>query len=128
MASTKPVFMKLGLKPIHRATTLRVPGDVKLGRPLAGVKFEKSFRGEFDFVLGFYESKKALAIDLAKIRKALAPSGMAWVCWKKGGVTELDRETIWSSGEAAGLESVSSCAIDDSWSAMKLMFPKSQRS
>lgn len=125
IASTKPVFRKLGLKPAHRATTLGVPSGVNLGK--APAKFEKSFRGEFDFVLGFYESKKALEADLAKIRKALTPSGMAWVCWRKGGVTELSREVIWSSGEAVGLESVASCAIDDDWSALKLMFPKSQR-
>jgi hypothetical protein len=126
MASTKPVFQKLGLKPVHRATTMHVPAAVKLGKSPA--EFEKSFRGQFDFVLGFYESKKVLEADLAKIRKALTPSGMAWACWKKGGVTELSRETIWASGEKFGLESVASCAIDDSWSAMKLMFPKSQRS
>jgi hypothetical protein len=125
MASTKPVFQKLGLKPAHRAATLRVPRDVKLGKSPA--KFEKSFRGEFDFILGFYESKKTLEADLAKIRKTLTPSGMAWVCWRKGGVTELSREVIWASGEAVGLESVASCAIDDAWSALKLMFPKSQR-
>jgi hypothetical protein len=125
--STKPVFQKLGLKPAHRATILSVPPDVKLGKTPAGAKFEKSFRGEFDFVLGFYESQKALEADLAKARKALTPSGMAWVCWRKGGVTELSRETIWAAGEKAGLESVASCAIDDAWSALKLMFPKSQR-
>ncbi len=126
LTSTKPVFQKLGLKPSHRATTLRIPSDVKLGT--APAKFEKSFRGEFDFVVGFYESKKMLEADLAKIRKALMPSGMAWVCWRKGGVTELSREVIWAAGEAVGLESVASCAIDDDWSALKLMFPKSQRS
>jgi hypothetical protein len=125
MASTKPVFQKLGLKPVHRAATMHVPAAVKLGK--SPVEFEKSFRGEFDFVLGLYESKKALEADLVRIRKALTPSGMAWACWKKGGVTELTREIIWSSGETVGLESVSSCAIDDDWSAMKLMFPKSRR-
>jgi hypothetical protein len=83
-ASTKPVFQKLGLKTVHRAAILGMP---------SGVKLENSFRGEFDFVLG-------------KRRKALTPSGMAWVCWRKGGVTDLSRETIRASGEAVGLESV----------------------
>ena len=129
MASTKPVFQKLGLKPTHRAAKLRVPADAakSLGAVPAGCRFEARLSGAFDFILAFYESQKEFDSELPKLKKSLAKSGMAWVCWRKGNVTDVSRDTIAAEVASVGLETVSSCAIDDHWSALKLMYPKDQR-
>jgi len=129
MPSTKPVYQKLGLKPSHQAVHLHVPGDVRkaLGNLPSGCRVGEDLDTGTDFVLGFYEAAKVLTTDLPRIRKALQPSGMAWVCWKKGNVTDLSRDSIAAAAEKAGLEGVASCSIDDSWSALKLMYPKDQR-
>jgi hypothetical protein len=128
-ASTKPVYQKLGLKPAHRACLLRLPAgmDKKLGKAPEGVTFAKTLSGELDLVLGFYETAKALKGDLPKLHKTLASSGAAWACWRKGNVTDLSRDLIAALADEAGLEGVASCAIDDDWSALKLMRPKSER-
>ena len=86
-----------------------------------------SLAGEVDFLLGFYEEQKALRADIAKIKRSMAPSGMAWVCWRKGNRTDLSRDVIHAMAEDLGLETVSSVSIDEDWSALKLMFPKAQR-
>jgi predicted DNA-binding ArsR family transcriptional regulator len=130
MLSNKPVYLKLGLKPSHRALKINhVPSHVEkdLGMPPEGVKFEKSLAGEYDFIIGFYESIDDLKGDLERAKKILKKSGMVWVCWRKGNVTELSRDVIWKIGEDFGLESVSSCSINDVWSALKFMYPKDQR-
>ena len=129
MPSAKPVYQKLGLKPTHRALRLSVPKSILpvLGPAPEGATFARSATGSFDFILGFYESIKELKADLTKISKCLAPKGMVWVGWRKGNVTDLSRDLIHELVGNYGLEAVSSCAIDDDWSALKLMFPKANR-
>jgi hypothetical protein len=129
-ASSKPVAQKLGINPGNRIAILnsprgytsilsKVPRDVSLTTRLAGEPF--------DIVQGFYGTQRALKADIAKLKKAIHPGGKIWICWKKGNVTDLSRDSIWAIGDKAGLASVASCAIDDEWSALKLMLPKSQR-
>jgi len=129
MASAKPVFQKHGLKPAHRAAKLYVPTDAakSLGPVPAEYKLGSALSGQFDFILSFYEARKAFETELPKLKAALKKSGMAWVCWRKGNVTDLNRDSIAVLVESSGLETVSSCAIDDNWSALKLMYPKDQR-
>src|SRR5437773_1421522 len=126
--STKPLIQKLGLKSNHKVVFLNVPKAVTpvLKTP-QDIQISNRLSGEFDFLLGFYDSSEKLKADLSKVSKSLSKSGMAWVCWKKGNLTELSRDSIWRLAKSAGLEGVSSCAIDNKWSALKLMFPKNKR-
>lgn len=127
--STKPVLQKLGLKPTHRAAVLRAPKGAAeaLGKPPKGFAFAAKLGKGMDFVVSFYESEKQLVTDLPKLKRAIAPLGMAWVCWRKGNVTDLGRDSIAALGEDAGLEGVSSVSVSADWSALKLMHPKSKR-
>ena len=126
--STKPVIQKLGLKSNRKAVFLNIPKEVApVLKTAKDIQISNRLSGEFDFLLGFYDSSEKLNADLSQVSKSLSKSGMAWVCWKKGNVTDLSRDTIWRMAKSAGLEGVSSCAIDNDWSALKLMFPKDKR-
>jgi hypothetical protein len=127
--STKPVAQKLGMKADHRAILVGAPKgfEKSLGKLPAGLSLQKRLSGEFDFITAFFESQKELAGALPRLRKGLRKSGMLWICWRKGGVTDLSRDTIWPLAEKHGLDGVSSVAIDEKWSALKLMYPKAQR-
>ena len=126
--STKPIIQKLGLKSTHKAVFLNIPKEVAPALETANdIKISNRLSGEFDFLLGFYDSSEKLKIDLSKISKSLSKSGIAWVCWQKGNVTDLSRDSIWRLAQGAGLVGVSSCSIDKNWSALKLMFPKDKR-
>ena len=126
--STKPLVQKLGLKPNHKAVFLNIPNEVApLLKEAKDTQISNRFSGEFDFLLGFYDSSEKIKADLGKVSKSLSKSGMAWVCWKKGNVTDLSRDSIWRLAQGAGLVGVSSCSIDKNWSALKLMFPKDKR-
>src|SRR6266536_609657 len=101
--SSKPVVQKLGLKPNHKAIFLHIPKEIsKLVTPPKGVKPLSKFSGKVDFILGFYESAKELKNDLSKIPKILVKNGIAWICWRKGNVTDLHRDSIWSLAKDAG--------------------------
>jgi 23S rRNA A2030 N6-methylase RlmJ len=129
-ASKQTVAKKLGIKPGHRIAVLyspkgytsilaKLPPQVSLTTRLAG--------DPFDIIQGFYEDERSLKADLRKFRKAIYPWGKVWICWRKGNVTELNRDSIMELCEGVKLDSVASCAIDDEWSALKLMLPKTER-
>lgn len=130
VASKRPVIEKLGIKSGNRVAVLyspkgytailaKLPSDVILTTRLAGEPF--------DLIQGFYEDQRSLKADLRKIKKSIQSSGKVWICWKKGSVSDLNRDIIWKLGDNVGLDSVACCAINDEWSAMKLMLPKSER-
>jgi len=126
--STKPVIQKLGLKSNRKAVFLNIPKEVApVLKTAKDIQISNRLSGEFDFSLGFYDSAQKLKADLSKIQKNLSQSGMAWVCWQKGNVIDLSRDSIWRLAQRAGLTGVSSCAIDKNWSALKLMFSKDER-
>lgn len=125
-ASSKPVLVKLGWKPEHETAMLRVPSDqrnhfreAKGARPVLGKVV--------DFVVAFYQDQGPLKQDLAKVKKALSNQGMFWVCWPKGNVTTLNRDVIAGIAQRAELEAVANVSIDDEWSALRLMHPKTER-
>jgi hypothetical protein len=128
--SKMPVLRKLGIKAHHRIAILNSPKGYTsiLAKLPPGVSLTTRLAGEpFDLVQGFYENQKDLRADLSKLKRAIHPGGKIWICWRKGNVTNLSRDIIWHMGEKVGLDSVASCAIDENWSALKLMFPKSER-
>ncbi|MGE0632478.1 MAG: hypothetical protein AB7O96_08730 [Pseudobdellovibrionaceae bacterium] len=129
-ASKSLVAKKLGIKPGNRIAVLHSPKGYTsiLAKLPAEVSMTTRLAGEhFDIVQGFYEDQKSLKADLRKIKKSILPSGKVWICWRKGNVTDLSRDAIWEMGNEIGLDAIASCAIDDNWSAMKLMLPKKQR-
>jgi hypothetical protein len=128
--SQRPIAGKLGIKSGNRVAILHAPKGYTsaLGKIPADASLATRLAGEpFDLVQAFYEDQRSLKADLPKLKKAIHSSGKIWVCWRKGNVTDLSRDSIWAIGNEVGLESVASVAIDDDWSALKLMFAKSKR-
>lgn len=127
--SSCPIVEKLGLKPGFRALMLNVPENLRkqLEKVPTGTKLESRLTGEFDFIHCFFESEKEFVKQLSKLKQSLKKSGMLWVSWRKGNATDLSRDSIRALAEKNGIETVSSCALDDDWSALKLMYPKSLR-
>ncbi|MBI3554762.1 MAG: DUF4287 domain-containing protein [Deltaproteobacteria bacterium] len=129
-SSNRPIAQKLGIKTGNRIAVLYSPKGYTsiLARLPPHVSLTTRLAGEpFDVVQGFYEDERSLTGDLRRFRKAIHPWGKVWICWRKGNVTELNRDTIMSLCEKVALDSVGSCAIDDEWSGLSLMLPKNER-
>jgi hypothetical protein len=129
-ASKRAIAQKLGIKPGNRIAVLNSPKGYTsiLAKLPPQVSLITRLAGEaFDLVQAFYEDERALKADLKKIRKFINPWGTVWICWRKGKVTDLNRDSIVSLCEKVNLDAVASCAIDDEWSALKLMLPKKER-
>ena len=67
---------------------------------------------------------------LALLRKKIAPDGIIWVSWPKktsGVQTDITEDTVRAYALPLGLVDIKVCAVDEIWSALKLMVRKSER-
>ena len=129
--SGKPLADKLGLKAGQRALLVGVSDDVgaTLGAALAAV-LRLPRLAPFDFALAFVASRVALADTLDRLEPKLVDTGMLWIGWPKkasGVSTDLTEDAVRAAALARGLVDVKVCAIDATWSGLKLMRRRERR-
>jgi hypothetical protein len=82
-------------------------------------------RGELDVIVLFASKKGELTRAFPPLARRLAPSGGLWVAWPKKGAsveTDLSFETVQRVGLDAGLVDNKSCAIDETWQALRFVY------
>jgi hypothetical protein len=130
--SGKPVVEKLGVKPGFRILCAGAPAvyaDI-VGKLPAGVTMASAAKPPLDMVHLFVTEAKGLAGRLRDYRKAIAPDGMIWVSWPKkssGVATDLSDVVVRDTALPLGLVDIKVCSIDDTWSGLKFVIPKDQR-
>jgi hypothetical protein len=95
-----------------------------------GVDARTSLRGELDVVLSFHIDRAHLAARLSKLMGALRVDGGIWVAWPKkssGVSTDITEYVVREVCLPTGLVDVKVCAIDDTWSALRLCLRKELR-
>jgi hypothetical protein len=123
--SGKPLWQKLGLKAGQRLYVADGPRNLPQlleGAPNAVARLPRL--GEFDVALLFVTSRRALAAALARALPKLAEGGMIWVAWPKkasGVATDVTEDTVRDVALPLGIVDVKVCAIDATWSGLKLL-------
>ena len=82
-------------------------------------------------VLAFCPNRAALVGGFATWKNLLGPAAALWVAYPKkasGVATDLTQDEVRELGLAGGLVDVKICAVDDVWSAVKLVYRLSDRS
>lgn len=128
--SGKPLWQKLGLKPGLRCAIDGAPGDYAALTGFARAELHWPEAGPLDVVHVFVGSRAALAGALDRWQPRLAPTGMLWVSWPKkasGIATDLGEDGIRELALPRGLVDVKVCAVDATWSGLKLVIRKSRR-
>jgi hypothetical protein len=125
--SGKPLFQKLGLKQGQRAFVWNAPDDYQAElKPLkSSIDLKSRLKGPLDFVHFFATSKTELEQRLPKLKQELDYSGSLWISWPKkssGLPTDLTENVIRDIAIACGLVDVKVCAVDDTWSGLKLVY------
>ncbi len=75
----------------------------------------------------FVTERAALAVHLAALRHQIAPAGQIWVSWPKKAAripTDITEDTIREICLPMGLVDTKVCAIDETWSGLKLVIRK----
>ena len=137
--SGRPLLEKLGYQVGQRALLVGLPQEPAdlLGfsgfasrERLPGLAALAAATGPFDLIHVFERERVVLAAALPGLRAQLEPEGMIWVSWPKKAArvpTTLTEDLVRAEALAAGLVDVKVCAIDATWSGLKLVVPRAQR-
>jgi hypothetical protein len=131
--SATPLWKKLGYKAGSRAWVYGAPpGYAGLLQLPADVTVKWLARAEKDmgFVHVFSQDAAGLHRQLAVLRRQISPDGVIWVSWPKkasGVATDITEDTIRAIALPLGLVDIKVCAVDATWSGLKLMIRRSER-
>jgi len=126
--SGTPLPRKLGIKDGHAVALLEAPdGFAATLSPLPqGVALYTEFAAtsSYDIILFFTKSRAELQRRFKVLMKALDPDGGLWVAWPKrasGVATDVTEDVVRNIALAAGLVDNKVCAVDDTWSGLRLV-------
>jgi hypothetical protein len=129
--SGTPLAAKLGVKIGQRTLVVDAPRDVEVSlKPVLATTTRLKRLGAFDFALAFVASKAALAKALDRLTPKLDDAGMLWIAWPKkasGVATDMTEDAIRADALPRGLVDVKVCAVDATWSGLKLVRRKALR-
>lgn len=130
--SGTPLAKKLGFKEGYRVRIQGAPEDYLdlVGPTPKNVKISKSLRNDIDIFHLFTRSSSELKAQLPKLIGAIRQNGMIWVSWPKkssGVPSTVTEDTIRSVALPLGLVDVKVCAVDETWSGLKLVIRKELR-
>lgn len=130
--SGTPLAGKLGFKPGQRVAYIDAPDgfEALLGALPDGVTVRERLRGPLDLVVCFVTSRAVLEHRLAALRRAIDPAGMLWIAWPKRSsavATDMTEDVVRAVALPTGLVDTKVCAIDETWSGLRLVIRKELR-
>lgn len=130
--SGTPLAKKLGIKDGFYVQLINAPDDyLCLFTDLpANVYFENHTGGKLDLIHLFSKSLDEYRSLLAALKNSIKPNGIIWVSWPKKSSkvpTDISENSIRTLALHAGLVDIKVCAVDQTWSALKLVIPLKDR-
>src|ERR1700745_1441066 len=123
---------KLGIKPGLTVVTINAPTNYRrlLGTIPERVTFSDRVKPDSSFAHVFIKKRSELENRLAVLRQKIANTGTVWVSWPKksaGVPTDVTEEVVRAVALPLGFVDVKVCAIDETWSGLKLMVRRENR-
>ncbi|HEY5951937.1 MAG TPA: DUF3052 family protein [Kofleriaceae bacterium] len=132
--SGTPLPQKLGIKENHKVVVVGAPAgfDKTLGTLPTGAVVATKLAGKtpVDVVIVFVKKQAELAPAIENARPRMAPAAGLWIAWPKkssGVATDMTEQTIRDVALPTGLVDNKVCAIDDTWSGLRLVIRKENR-
>jgi len=130
--SGTPLVRKLGLKEGMRVHYVASPGnfDELVGELPGDVRVLARPAPELDLVVLFVRARAELERRLPGLHAKLRQDGMLWVAWPKRASklpTDMTEDVVREVALPRGLVDVKVCAIDDTWSGLKLVIRRELR-
>ncbi len=123
--SGTPLPKKLGIKVGHTVALVGAPEGFEgtLGELPAGVQVRRRLHGRPDVTLFFLARRHAYEHALPTVASLLDRGGAVWIVWPKkssGVPSELTETDIRETALAYGLVDFKVCAVDATWSGLRL--------
>ena len=130
--SQTPLAQKLGIKQGTKIFPVNAPGNYKkLVAPLPdGVRMAARMGPRIDVVHLFSRNKTHLTKVLPNLLTKLKSDGVIWVSWPKkvsGVATDITEDVVRAAALPLGLVDIKVCAVDETWSGLKLVLRKENR-
>ena len=131
--SGTPLPKKLGIKPGHRVLLLSAPEhfeDTTLGELAEGVKVGRRLTGKADVIVSFHDRRAPLARRMPQLRALMEPAAGLWIAWPKRASkapTDLTEDVVRELALANVLVDNKVCAIDETWSGLRLVIRLADR-
>ena len=131
--SGTPLAQKLGIKVATHVVLLGAPeGFAAALEPLPPITLATVLRGKTppDVVVVFVKWRNELERRVAAVQPKLPPAGGLWIAWPKkasGVATDITEDTIREVCLPRGLVDNKVCAIDETWSGLRLVIRKELR-
>ena len=131
--SPAPLWKKLGYKdgvvaylhdaPASYMAALALPKEI-------AVRWAKRAEPGLAFVHAFVREHAQLVSLLPAYRSLIAPDGTIWISWPKQAArvpTDIDENRVRDAALPLGLVDIKVCAVDATWSGLKLVIRKELR-
>jgi hypothetical protein len=130
--SGTPLIKKLGIKEGFKARFISPPENhVDLLGPFPeGLIVLKNNKTLANFIHLFCEDLASFNKQFVKIKDEIEKDGIIWVSWYKKSAkipTDLNEDVIRNTALSLGLVDVKVCAVDEKWSALKIVWRKENR-
>jgi hypothetical protein len=130
--SGTPLAKKLGIKDGSRVGTIAAPSHYKqLLAPLPeGLAFTAAVGAKTDIIHVFATRRTKLTAALEKARKSMRDDAAIWVSWPKKAAkveTDITEDVVRDVALPLGLVDIKVCAVDGTWSGLKLVIRKGHR-
>jgi hypothetical protein len=125
--SGTPLVQKLGIKAGSRVALVAAPKDFQLDLPFGAAKVTG---GTADVIVAFFTSRTAFEGKLPSLRSRMQPASGLWIAWPKkasGVATDMNEDLIRSAALRTDLVDNKVCAIDETWSGLRLVIRLSAR-
>ena len=130
--SGTPLAKKLGIKDRFKIAVLNEPDHYyTLFEDMPpDVDIHHSLNSKLDFIHYFVTDAKVLSDNIASLKISIVPNGMIWISWPKQSskvATDITEDVIRAIALQNGLVDIKVCAVDNVWSALKLVIPVKER-
>ncbi len=130
--SGTPLPKKLGIKEGSVIAFERSPEGFAdtLGELPAGVEERKTTRGERDVIVSFVRNRREFERSVERLGESIFPAGGLWIAWPKrssGVLTDMTEDVVREVALPLGLVDNKVCAIDETWSGLRLVWRRERR-
>ena len=132
--SGTPLPQKLGIGEDDAVALIGAPGwleDTLAGVPgVAEMHTDLDGDALFDVIVVFVSRRAELEAELGRLRERMAPACGLWVAWPKKAAkvpTDMSDNVVREVALPTGLVDNKVCAIDETWSALRLVIRRENR-
>jgi hypothetical protein len=127
--SGTPLPKKLGITEGSTVALIGEPPGVVTGLP-PQVTVKRQARGKADVAVAFFTERRDFERRIGALARMIFPAGGLWVAWPKrssGRSTTMDENVVRGVALPLGLVDNKVCAIDDTWSGLRVVWRRERR-